>query len=346
MRKLRLLHNYKLKGMALVLAILSWVIVKQITNNDKEVKNVPVRILYPDGWAIRDKSINEVQVTFRGTLEDLANLDRKSVQVNVDLRAEAYEPEKIITLSPRQVSFTGGNTRIISIEPSVVELQLGREGSKQLPVIVSQTGTPPEGFKVEAIEVDPPLSTLVGAEDLLESISSLQTVPINLSDKIQSFDQRVDLLLPHPEWVGKIEPSRVFVRVTLAGLTVERKFSKIPVMLTYPAGKLTSVPLTAIPVEVDVYLKGSPQLLDQLDIRKVQAFVTVESTDGQGGNSRKVNVLVPAGIEVLGVQPDRIELKKMPAPTPVPTAVSPTPTPLPTATPVPPRPQSEATPVS
>ncbi|MGA0369099.1 MAG: YbbR-like domain-containing protein, partial [Kiritimatiellia bacterium] len=257
---------------------------------------------------------------------DLANLSAESLQVNVDLRNEAFSPEKTISLRPRQVTHAGSNSRITSIQPDTIRLQLGKEGKKQIPVIVSQTGQPPEGFKVEAVVIEPQLATLVGAEDLLQGVNALQTAPLNLSDKIQSFEQRLEVLPPNPEWVGEVDPPRVLVRVTLAGLTVERKFSDIPLLLTHPADQPASPPQTVEPRTVDVFLKGSPQTLDTLEIRKIQAFVSSENLEDRKSDLRKVNVLVPAGLEVLGIQPDQVKLRLLPAPTPVPT---PTPSPVP-----------------
>ncbi len=320
MNKKKWLHNYKLKGMALILAILSWGIVKQITNNDKVINDVPVRFDFPEGWAVRDKDSNSVQITFRGTREDLLMLDSQTVQVLIDLRDEAFASEKTITIRPRQVAYTGSNARITSIQPNTLHLRLGKEGQKQLPILVSQAGSPPDGIKLEAVVAEPGLVTLIGAEDLLDSINALQTAPLNLSDKIQSFEQRLDVMLPNPEWVGRVVPSRVLVRVTLAGLTVERRFTDIPLMLTQPAGSQTPMRLTAEPDTVDIFLRGSPQLLDELDTRQIQAFVSDQNTVPPSGNERRVNVLVPAGLEVLGVQPDRVTLKRMADPAPSPAA--------------------------
>lgn len=341
MKKHKLLRNYKLKAMALVLAMLSWVIVSRITNNDKDIPNVPVQVTLPEGWAIRDKDVNTVQVTFRGSSVDLGLIGSTSVQVSIDLRDEEFEPEKNILITPKMVTFAGVNSRVTSIQPNVIQLQLGREGRKKLPVIVNQSGQPPEGFKVEAIEIEPPLVTLVGAEDVLEQISALQTSPLNLSDKIQSFTQRLDVQLPNPEWVGELEPPRVLVRVTLAGSSIEREFTGVPLLVTHFADESNTARRIVEPKTVDVYLKGSPQLLEELDIRRIQAFVSSQNLDNREGNIRKVNVLVPPGLEVLGIQPDWVTLNVIPAlPTPVPT---PTPSPLP----VPPQPavSTQATPI-
>ncbi len=344
MKKQRLLHNYKLKAMSLVLAVLSWLIVKQITNNDILVSNVPVNFTLPDGWAIRDKDFSEVQVRFLGTSKDLASLDRHSVEVNIDLRKEDYEPIKIIQILPKHVTVAGGNIRISAIQPERIEVQLGREGRKELLVRVNEIGQPPEGIKVEAVEVEPSLATLVGAADLLAGVNGLQTAALNLSEKSQSFEQKLDILLPTSEWVGRVEPARVLVKVTLAGQTVEQKFSEIPLMLTHPAGQESPLRQVVEPRQVDVFLKGSPQLLDSLDPRRIQAFVSADPLGKSGKNERKVLVLVPAGIEVLATQPEVVNVRILPPPTPTPMPTA-TPVPQPTATPVPP-PAPTATPTA
>lgn len=313
---LNLIHNYKLKGMALLLAVLSWGIVKQITNNDKAIENVPVQISLPEGWAIRNKSTTEVQVTFRGTREDLLLLDERTVQVLVDLRESEFEQEKTIRILPRQVAYTGSSARIIDIQPDTLVVRLGKEGQKQLPVVVNRFGEPPEGLKVEAIETSPKIVTLYGAQDLLEQITSLQTAPLPLSDKIQTFEQRLEVIPPNEEWVGRIDPHRIRVKVTLAGLTEERRFEDVPLLLYHPATSASLGTRLAEPKTVDVFLKGSPQLLDTLDISSIKAFVSAsEAPDAPVDKS--VNVLVPPGLEVLGVQPPTVQLRR-PRPTATP----------------------------
>jgi len=324
---LNLAHNYKLKAMALLMAALTWGIVKQITNNDKTVLVEDIDLILPEGWAIRNKEATEVYVTFRGTREDLLLLDGETVEIRVDLRDSSFEAEKTVALERRQITYTGSTARIIDIRPSTLTLRLGREGKKQLPVIINQIGDPPEGLKLEAMTATPQLVTLYGAQDLLDEVNTLQTAPLNLSDKIQSFEQRLEVLPPSEEWVGRIDPARIRVKVTLAGLTVERKISGIPLLLYHPAGGPSPVAWQTEPETVEVFLRGSPQLLDDVKTSEIQAFVSADST-APGQTRREVKVLTPPGIEVIGIQPDSVRLRAPPPP--------PTPTPAPTPEPAPP----------
>lgn len=309
-----LLHNVHLKAIALLLAVLSWGIVREITNNETRISDVPVRIQIPEGWAIRDQNIRSVDLTFRGTREDLLRLDERAVEVAIDLRDDDFSASRSLELTPRMVSSTTSNARVIAIEPSQMDLKFGQEGRKDLPVLITQSGQPPQGLTVQSIEVEPSVVTLFGERELLETVSSLQTSPLQLSDRIRSFEQRVDVNLPSETWVGRVLPSRVLVKVTLAGVTEERLFPQVPLLMVHPVNQPVNT-ITVSPDQVDVFLEASPQLLDELDPSRIRAFVSVE---GAAEEPREVNVLLPPGFELLGVRPDTVTLVPPPPDDPLP----------------------------
>jgi YbbR domain-containing protein len=307
-------QNVRLKAIALLLAIVSWGVVTQITNNETGITDVPVVINIPEGWAIRDQDVRTVDLTFRGTREDLLRLDERTIQLEVDLRDEEFLSTRSVRLTPRMVTTTASNARVTKIEPDTVNLSFGREGSKDLPVLVTQSGQPPQGLTIESIQVEPSVVTLYGEQEVLETVSSLQTNPLNVSDRIRSFEQRVEVKPPTESWVGRVTPSRVLVKVTLAGVTEERRFADIPLLTVHPVNVPVD-PRAVAPETVDVFLEASPQLLDALEISDIRAFV---STDGRENERKPVQVLVPPGIDVLGVRPDTVRLISPPTPEPAP----------------------------
>lgn len=322
-------HNYKLKAIALGLAWLTWYIVTTITNFDKVISNVNLVLMLPEGWAVLDKSTDEFQVTFRGTKEDLLMLDERSVQLFVDLRNEEFSPTKRIRLTNRIVTHNS-KARVYELHPAYVELRLGREGSRRLPVRPTTSGEPAEGMRLESVVYEPTHVTLFGAEDRLDAITSLQTQPVNLADRVRSFEQRVDVLIPSQDWIGRVEPSRVTVRVNLAGLTEDRVLEGVPVRISLPGDYEGALPLEAVPQQVSLTLKGRPELLDELTPDTIYAFAPVES----GRNEARVIVHLPAGVELLDVRPRNVALRTPPptppaAPSPPADAEAPQPEPTP-----------------
>jgi len=303
MKRTRLTTNLKLKAMALGLAVLSWYIVSSITNFDKVITNVNLVLLLPDGWAVQEKNTDDFQVTFRGTKEDLLLLDERSVQLFVDLRGEEFAPNKQIRLGNRNVTHNS-KARVYDLYPEQLNLRLGREGQRRLPVRPATTGEPAAGIRLETITYEPTHVTLYGAEDRLDSVSSLQAAPVVLTDRVRSFEQRVDVQLPSLDWIGRVDPSRVMVRVNLAGLTEDRIFENIPVRLSFQTSQQQGRDLIPIPEFAQVTLKGRQELLADLDPGRIQVFVPVMP----GEEEAELIVHVPAGLDLLDVSPLRVRL--------------------------------------
>ncbi|MCC5845304.1 MAG: hypothetical protein JJU05_13735 [Verrucomicrobia bacterium] len=301
--------NVKLKGVALVLALLSWTIVDLLTNYPKSLVTPELRVQLPEGWAVIGREPSEFQILFHGTREDLNFINESSLEIIVDLSAEDFDPSVVdnvrtVNLTPRNV-IHNSRARVASIQPSSVRVRVGLEGQKQLPLRVNQTGALITGLQVETITVDPPRVTLYGARDRLESVTALQTSPLNLTEKVGSFEQRVDVLLPSPDWVGRVEPARVQVRVTLVGLTEDRLFSDIPVRVSYDPAHPQRGLLVPDPPVVSASLKGGAELLDRMEPDDLRAFVAA------GAASEEVRVYLhhPPGLELLDVQPPVVVLR-------------------------------------
>ncbi len=301
--------NVKLKGVALVLALLSWTIVDLLTNYPKTLIAQDLRVQLPEGWAVIGRDPSEFQVFFQGTREDLNFINENTLELMVDLSAENFDPSMVDNV--RTVNLTSRNVihnsraRVASIQPSSVRVRVGLEGQKQLPLRVNQTGELLEGLHVETITVEPPRVTLYGARDRLESVTALQTSPLNLTEKVGDFEQRVDVLLPSPDWVGRVEPARVLVRVTLVGLTEDRVFSEIPVRVTFDPAQGPRETLVPDPPVVTASLKGGAELLDRLEPDALRAFVAA----GAAGQEARVYLHHPPGLELLDVQPPFVILR-------------------------------------
>lgn len=305
--------NVKLKGVALLLAVLTWTIVDLLTNYPKTLLTPEVRVQLPEGWAVIGREPSEFQILFQGTREDLNFINENSLEIIVDLSSESFDPSVVdnvrtVELTPRNV-LHNSRARVASIQPASLRVRVGLEGQKQLPLRVNQTGELLSGLQVETITVDPPRVTLYGARDRLESVTALQTSPLNLTEKVGNFEQRVDVLLPSPDWVGRVEPARVQVRVTLVGLTEDRLFTEIPVRVSYDPASASPLRLFPDPPVVAASLKGGADLLDRLEPASLRAFVTA----GKASEEARVYLHHPPGLELLDVQPPVVTLRSVAA---------------------------------
>ena len=321
-----IVSNGKLKAMALVLSLVAWSIVKQITSYNRMISGVPLELILPEGWAVKDRSVSMFDVTFHGTREDLLLLDARSILMNIDLRAEAYEGEKTIVLSEKTVSHTG-NSKVSEIDPPEVTIVFDQEVKKRVPVNVNIQGELQLGIRVETADADPKLVTVSGAKKSLDSITSLQTAPVDLTGRIQSFEQRVEVIAPDENWSGKVSPPEVRVKVTLVGVKDQRTHTNIPVQVMSSSQTVSPSGWKRTPEAVNVILQGRAELLEGLRSDQIRAYVVGTDPEIQDA---EVQVHVPAGVEVLAILPESVTLQPLeapeaapPLPTPAPTEASP-----------------------
>jgi YbbR domain-containing protein len=112
-----------LKVVAIVIATFTWFFVKAVTSDSRTVEGVPLEVKVKSGMAVAQTSARSVNVTVRGTTEDLRLASRNELFAVVDLTHieaagrvnTALRPESI--RHPRRV-------QVISVEPTNVVVRI------------------------------------------------------------------------------------------------------------------------------------------------------------------------------------------------------------------------------
>lgn len=104
----------------------------------------------------------------------------------------------------------------IEILPSQVQTYVVIEKSQTYTVVAVKptvTGNPPEGFTVGEIVADPSEVTLIGSEQALAGIESVNTKPIDLTGHNRSFRQEIELT---PREGTRVFPDKVTVMIDIS----------------------------------------------------------------------------------------------------------------------------------
>ena len=112
-----------LKIVALVLAMFTWFFVKAVTSDSRTVEGVPLEVKVRPGLTVSKTSAKTLNVTVRGTTEDLRLASRNELFAVIDLSYEektgdfqtAIKPEAI--RHPRRV-------QVVAIEPTNVVVRI------------------------------------------------------------------------------------------------------------------------------------------------------------------------------------------------------------------------------
>jgi len=292
-----LLHNPGIKILALLAAVVSWLAIQETISFEVVLPDIPLEIRVAEGWAVLHQSEHAVRVTFKGSQDDIGQMDPKQIKAIVDLRTNSIvgSGEIVVPLSAIKAP---RNVRPIRVEPSWVQVSLDREQEKKVPVQSRAVGKPFAG-EVEALICDPAVVTLRGPAQQLQQTEWVYTESVDVEGRVESFTKRCRVLMPSDTWTPVIEPPEVQVNVMISERTETVEWDNVPVSVIVKPQALWTVEV--LPPKVRVVLTGSPETLEDLQAVAPKAFVECLELDSSLTYDLPVQVFLPLGKAVSAV---------------------------------------------
>lgn len=210
-----LVRNKRLKGLSLVLAILTWYIIQDTISFELEIPDVKLKIEVRQGMAILNQSVATVDVTLRGSQEDIQILDSRRLQAVVELTEDSGPAPMVIQLTPAMIHGVRG-ARAVAVHPSSITVTLDRQAEKRVPVKGRTSGTPLFG-EVDKVTCEPSTVLLRGPAAKLQTTESVYTQPVEVDGRVESFVRRCAIQAPGDNWVVQMDPADVQVTVSITG---------------------------------------------------------------------------------------------------------------------------------
>ncbi len=154
--------------------------------------------------------LDRVQVRLRGKINDMAQLNPLTVEVQANL------PSDRLGLVP--VSLSTSDVRcppsleVLSVTPNEFTVELDREITKTVPISFDLVGEPAAGAQVIDSEVRPPLVEIVGPEKVLQNITELNGT-VSVERRAITFEERLTVNLPTT--VRLARPAPIFAQVRM-----------------------------------------------------------------------------------------------------------------------------------
>jgi len=289
-------NNAGMKLLAAFLAIVTYYAILGATGFEIHY-DVPLEVAVEAGVAVLEKDTRNVEVTFKGSPEDLRRLEQSRIKAVVRPKTTSSSGSERVRITTRDIKNAGG-VSVVKIKPSVVTLTFDREAEKSVRVEKPvTTGTPLVG-RAE-LEYEPMEVALRGPRLRLQSLETVSTEPVDVDGRVESFTRTIRVLSPSDKWVSEIEPAEITVHVRIITELVSHVWTNVPVLaVTEPE---SSVAVRFVPPYVNVTLKGRPDVIDRVKNRKFHVFANCRATDLSGTNRLPVHVYLPAGTEVTAV---------------------------------------------
>ena len=215
-------RNKRLKALSFVLAILTWYIIQDTISFELEIPDVRLKIEVRQGMAILNQSVATVDVTLRGSQEDIQILDPRRLQAVVELTQDSDPSPMVIQLTPAMIRGVRG-ARAVAVHPSSITVTLDRQAEKRVPVKGRTSGTPLFG-EVDKVTCEPSTVLLRGPAAKLQTTESVYTQPVEVDGRVESFVRRSAIQAPGDNWVVQMDPSDVQVTVSITGNSAGRQW--------------------------------------------------------------------------------------------------------------------------
>lgn len=304
--------GYRLVSLLFALVLWIWVQSEQRVEDRVRAK---VQWLLPDGLALVEPPIEQVTLTVEGVQALMRSLKQRNLYIEVDL-SKAQEGDVSVDLSQRKIEGLPVQLNVLGVSPASLRVTLDRMFRRKVSVVASAVGTPPEGYRVASITVDPPRAEIEGPVSVLRGLENVPTEDIDLGGLREDGDFDVGLQL-RKGLAPSAKSGRFTVHISIEAIANERVFAAVPVVIRQGdyAAAVASLAVT---------LSGPTDLIAKLNADEISVMVYLpEGYDDPLGVARRGKQSGPrfevvhgggSEIEVVRVEPDTIPIARRAAP--------------------------------
>lgn len=276
-----------------------------VTLEPRRSRDVPVRVELvgspQTGFAAADTNVDPDTATVTGPESLVALVDSVVAEVNLT-GARVDLTEDRVPLEPRDARDGAISRLTVSPTTASVEVDLEqREFSSPFVVTPVIAGNPAPGFNVADVSVQPPIVTISGSLEVLQSIDAVRgvlTEEISIADARDDVRRTVQLQLPQNARVQG-NPT-IEVSIDIEPAQGEFTFLVVP-QITNVASDLLATP--AEPVAVT--LGGDVSVLQELTAQSLTVTANVQGL-GAGLHVLPLQITPPGNTSVIRVEPGQL----------------------------------------
>ena len=252
-----------------------------------------------DGYILGDMTVNPDKVTITGPESILDQIDRAVALIDVEgLAKDSEETAKLglydINGNPISQTRLGNNLGEGGITVSVEVLKI-----KSVPISLSVSGTPAEGYKYTGYSSEPETVQIYGEKDVVDKIEEIDVPVIDVSGASQPIQKSVNISEYLPEGVQLVDEKTANITVTAmveeeGTRTINFMVSSIQIYNLAEGLQVSYEP----DAEIALRFSGDQKALEMLDISNAVS-VDMSAYVVPGVYDVHVDVDIPEGITLM-----------------------------------------------
>ena len=167
-----------------------------------------------DGFILGDMTVNPEKVTITGPESILKQIDKAVAKIDVEGMSKDGEKPATLLLydaNGNQIGQTqlGNNLGEDGISVSVEVLKV-----KSIPIVLSTSGEPAEGFKYTGYSSEPETVQVCGKKEVIDKIAEIDVPAIDITDAKEPIQKTIDIADYLPEGIKLVDDKTANVSVT------------------------------------------------------------------------------------------------------------------------------------
>ena len=250
---------------------------------------------------------SEISLYLSGRTQDLENLRSSDFTAYIKMNSTEAGVQKLPVKYRLRNNIQLKKGVNVKIRPPFAALSVEREVTKELPVEVSISGYPANGYSLGAYQVYPEAVGVSGPASVVEGLESISTNPLDITGKKESFESLVDLQPPSQKNL-RLDVSRVQVEIQIDARSKTQTFALTPEIRNLP-GNLRLIEM--LPERVQLTLQGSVDALQKIEDGEQQISVELDGGDIFASGRYALPVVVgelPEGLSLIISTPNRVSV--------------------------------------
>lgn len=255
-----------------------------------------------DGYILESAKLNQDSVSIRGPKRALDSIYKVVAKVNLNSRTETT------LVNAKIVAYDENGEEIpsVTLEPNYGEVQLTILKSKNIPIEIVFDEEEVEGFIRDRVEITPNTVNVVGNNEVLSKIQTIQTQMVSKANLMES--QTLTVGLEVPEGVRLAESNATYLLRYNRDAKITKEFVLSTKDLYYKnSEEVLSSDVDRDVDQVKIVVSGEKNLIEALNQSDLKLVINPEKRTGE--ETVKLELQRPNGVEILSMDPSEIQLK-------------------------------------
>ena len=302
-----IINDYPRKLLALVFAVFLYIGISGQVFQERSLPGVPVEVTLSPELSFATAVSHQVTITVQGSERVLRELNPEAFAGSVYVGPEHWVNGDLYQVSLRPEMFKRKpGVKIVQVPP--LKLHLQRRISKRVKVKAQLSGQLADEFRCSEVLCIPGEVMVSGSEMTLQSLNTLFTEPIPLSENVSdSFEFESRIVAPGDI---QINPKKVLVQVNIVRNFEQKRVRQLPILLMQSNDTGLRAELADPVQKAEVTLSGLSTRIAVLNPQDLRLFADLSDIDKPGIYTVPLRCSCAVeGIGIRSITPGEVKVK-------------------------------------